>query len=76
MKPYPWPGDTRCVVFVSVNFDAEAFDLKTTTEDRLYGRFSYGRYGVRAGLPRHTRIACMGVSRMAAMACAQACRAC
>ena len=52
MKPYPWPGDTRCVVFVSVNFDAEAFDLKTTTEDRLYGRFSYGRYGVRAGLPR------------------------
>ena len=44
MKPHPWPGDTRCVVFVSVNFDAEAFDLKTTSEDRLYGRFSYGRY--------------------------------
>lgn len=52
MKPFSWPGDTRCVVFVSVNFDAEAFDLKSTTEDRLYGRFSYGRYGVRAGLPR------------------------
>lgn len=52
MKPHPWTGDTRCVVFVSVNFDAEAFDLKSTTEDRLYGRFSYGRYGVRAGLPR------------------------
>ncbi|HYG68452.1 MAG TPA: polysaccharide deacetylase family protein, partial [Anaeromyxobacteraceae bacterium] len=32
--------------------DAEAFDLKSTTEDRLFGRFSYGRYGVRAGLPR------------------------
>lgn len=52
MKPFAWPGDTRCVVFVSVNFDAEAFDLKSTSEDRLYGRFSYGRYGVRAGLPR------------------------
>ena len=52
MKPFSWPGDIRCAVFVSVNFDAEAFDLKSTTEDRLYGRFSYGRYGVRAGLPR------------------------
>ena len=41
-----------CTVFVSVNFDAEAFDLKSTSEDRLFGRFSYGRYGVRAGLPR------------------------
>jgi len=39
-------------VFLSVNFDAEAYDLKSTTEDRLFGRFSYGRYGVRAGLPR------------------------
>ncbi len=52
MKPFSWPGGTRCAVFVSVNFDAEAFDLKSTTEDRLFGRFSYGRYGVRAGLPR------------------------
>lgn len=52
MTPFAWPGGTRCAVFVSVNFDAEVFDLKTTTEDRLYGRFSYGRYGVRAGLPR------------------------
>jgi peptidoglycan/xylan/chitin deacetylase (PgdA/CDA1 family) len=52
MKRHPWPDDTRCVVFVSVNFDAEAFDLISTSEDRLYGRFSYGRYGVRAGLPR------------------------
>ena len=43
---------SACNVFLSVNFDAEAFDLKSTTEDRLFGRFSYGRYGVRAGLPR------------------------
>lgn len=41
-----------CTVFLSVHFDAEAFDLKSTSEDRLFGRFSYGRYGVRAGLPR------------------------
>jgi peptidoglycan/xylan/chitin deacetylase (PgdA/CDA1 family) len=52
MKQFAWPGGARCAVFFSVNFDAEVFDLKTTTEDRLFGRFSYGRYGVRAGLPR------------------------
>jgi len=52
MKPLAWPGGAHCVVFVSVNFDAEAFDLKTASADRLFGRFSYGRYGVRAGLPR------------------------
>jgi peptidoglycan/xylan/chitin deacetylase (PgdA/CDA1 family) len=52
MKSFVWPEGTRCVVFVSINFDAEAYDLKSTTEERLFGRFSYGRYGVRAGLPR------------------------
>ena len=52
MSAFRWPEGVRCAVFVSVNFDAEVFDLKTTTEDRLFGRFSYGRYGVRAGLPR------------------------
>lgn len=52
MKRFPWPAGVRCVVFVSVNFDAEAFDLRSATEERLFGRFSYGRYGVRAGLPR------------------------
>ena len=52
MKSLGWPDGARCAVFVSVNFDAEVFDLKSTTEDRLFGRFSYGRYGVRAGLPR------------------------
>jgi peptidoglycan/xylan/chitin deacetylase (PgdA/CDA1 family) len=52
MKPFAWPQGVRCAVFVSVNFDAEVYDLKSTSEDRLFGRFSYGRYGVRAGLPR------------------------
>lgn len=55
MKPYAWPGGARCAVFVSVNFDAEAYDLLSTTESWLFGRFSYGRYGVRAGLPRLER---------------------
>jgi len=52
MKQFAWPEGARCVVFVSVNFDAEAYDLMSTSESRLFGRFSYGRYGVRAGLPR------------------------
>src|SRR3954471_23953381 len=52
MKNYRWPNGIRCAVLVSINFDAESFDLKHTSEERLFGRFSYGRYGVRAGLPR------------------------
>lgn len=52
MIRFAWPHGVRSIVFVSVNFDAEAYDLKSTSEDRLFGRFSYGRYGVRAGLPR------------------------
>jgi len=49
---HPWPDGTDSVAIFSVNFDAEALDLTVTTEDRLYGRYTYGRYGVRAGLPR------------------------
>jgi peptidoglycan/xylan/chitin deacetylase (PgdA/CDA1 family) len=52
MKSYPWPDGARAVIFLSVNFDAETLDLKETTPDRMYGRFGYGRYGVRAGFPR------------------------
>jgi len=49
---YPWPTGTQAAVTISVNFDAESYDLLSTTNERLFGRFSYGRYGVRAGLPR------------------------
>jgi peptidoglycan-N-acetylglucosamine deacetylase len=52
MKTYPWPNGARAIAFLSVNFDAETLDLRETTPDRLYGRFTYGRYGVRAGFPR------------------------
>jgi peptidoglycan/xylan/chitin deacetylase (PgdA/CDA1 family) len=47
-----WPQGKRCGVVVTVNFDAESFDLHETTPDNLYGRFSYGRYGMRAGIWR------------------------
>ena len=30
MTNYSWPVNARSVVFVSVNFDAESFDLKET----------------------------------------------
>ncbi len=52
MTSYSWPNGARAVIFLSVNFDAETLDLKETTPDRLYGRYTYGRYGVRAGFPR------------------------
>jgi len=49
---FPWPGSARSVVVATINIDAESYDLLGTSPDRLYGRFSYGRYGIRAGLPR------------------------
>lgn len=52
MSAWRWPAGTRCAVFFSVNFDAESLDLHSTSEKRLFGRFSYGRYGTRAGFPR------------------------
>lgn len=52
MNIYDWPQGVRAVVLLSVNFDAESFDLKETTPERMFGRYSYGRYAVRAGFPR------------------------
>lgn len=49
---FPWPDAATSAAVITVNFDAESYDLLGTLPDRLYGRFSYGRYGVRAGLPR------------------------
>jgi peptidoglycan/xylan/chitin deacetylase (PgdA/CDA1 family) len=47
-----WATGTRCAVTVTVNFDAESVDLREVGEQNLYGRFSYGRYGMRAGIWR------------------------
>lgn len=52
MKTYTWPQGARTVALLTVNFDAESFDLKETKPERVFGRYSYGRYGVRAGFPR------------------------
>lgn len=52
MSTYTWPQGARTVVLLSVNFDAESFDLKEATPERMFGRYSYGRYAVRAGFPR------------------------
>lgn len=47
-----WATGTRCAVTVTVNFDAESVDLHEVAKENLYGRFSYGRYGMRAGIWR------------------------
>ena len=47
-----WPEGKVCGVTVTVNFDAESVDLHETAKENLYGRFSYGRYGMRAGVWR------------------------
>ncbi len=47
-----WPQGKTCAVVVTVNFDGESVDLHETRKDSLYGRFSYGRYGMRGGVWR------------------------
>jgi peptidoglycan/xylan/chitin deacetylase (PgdA/CDA1 family) len=47
-----WPEGTVCAAMVTVNFDAESIDLHEVEKQNLYGRFSYGRYGMRAGVWR------------------------
>lgn len=47
-----WPEGRTCAVMVTVNFDAESVDLHEAKPENLYGKFSYGRYGMRAGVWR------------------------
>jgi peptidoglycan/xylan/chitin deacetylase (PgdA/CDA1 family) len=47
-----WPQGKTCAVVVTVNFDAESVDLHEAKPDNLYGKYSYGRYGMRAGVWR------------------------
>lgn len=47
-----WPLGKSCGVVVSVNLDAESVDLHEARVDNLYGRFLYGRYGMRIGVWR------------------------
>lgn len=39
-------------MLVTINFDAESVDLLEVERENLCGRFSYGRYGMRAGVWR------------------------
>ena len=48
----PWPAGKTCCVMIGVNLDAESVDLLEARADNLYGRFSYGRYGMRIGVWR------------------------
>lgn len=52
MSTHTWPTGARAVALLTVNFDAESFDLKEVPTERMFGRYSYGRYAVRAGFPR------------------------
>jgi peptidoglycan/xylan/chitin deacetylase (PgdA/CDA1 family) len=52
MNPHTWPEGARSIALLTVNFDAESFDLKEIPEERMFGRYSYGRYAIRAGFPR------------------------
>ncbi|HWP87840.1 MAG TPA: polysaccharide deacetylase family protein, partial [Burkholderiales bacterium] len=47
-----WPQGKTCAVVVTVNFDAESVDLHEAKPENLYGKYSYGRYGMRAGVWR------------------------
>jgi peptidoglycan/xylan/chitin deacetylase (PgdA/CDA1 family) len=51
-KTSMWPQAGNCGLVVTVNLDAESVDLHEARPDNLYGRFSYGRYGMRAGVWR------------------------
>lgn len=47
-----WPGGAQCAVLVTVNYDGESVERSERPEGALWGRYSYGRYGVQTGLPR------------------------
>jgi len=47
-----WPNSRNCAVLITVNLDAESVDLHEAKRENLYGRYSYGRYGMRAGASR------------------------
>lgn len=47
-----WPDGAQCAVVVTVNYDGESVERGERPDGALWGRYSYGRYGVQAGLPR------------------------
>lgn len=51
-KDNVWPPGKTCGVVVTVNLDAESVDIPEAGPGNMYGRFLYGRYGMRAGVWR------------------------
>ncbi len=47
-----WPGVARCAVTIAVNYDGESLERLDRSKGALWGRYSFGRYGVQAGVPR------------------------
>jgi peptidoglycan/xylan/chitin deacetylase (PgdA/CDA1 family) len=47
-----WPGGARCAAVITVNYDGESVERGERPEGALWGRYSYGRYGVQTGIPR------------------------
>ena len=47
-----WPNDAQSAVVVTVNYDGESVERAERSEGALWGRYSYGRYGTQAGVPR------------------------
>lgn len=53
MTPFPWPGDARCAVMLTFDFDAETLWLSRDPENaRRPGVLSQGIYGARTGVPK------------------------
>lgn len=46
------PALGHCPVLISVNVDVEWLDAARAGAGGVFGRYSYGRYGVREGIPR------------------------
>ncbi|CAN5735340.1 polysaccharide deacetylase [soil metagenome] len=47
-----WPEGAQCAVVITVNYDGESLERSERPEGALWGRYSYGRYGVQSGLSR------------------------
>lgn len=47
-----WPGGAQCAVVITVNLDGESVDRAQRADGPLWGRHSYGRYGMQIGVDR------------------------
>lgn len=50
------PAARQCPAVVGINVDVESIDATNSGQAGLFGRYSYGRYGVREGVSRLLRV--------------------